>query len=96
MPKEMTFEHAMEEMGKMSPEEIKKKIAELTKMCICGKCPSYKGTGEKKLLFCTAGKSAIIKKEKGCVCPTCPVTEKVGLRWLYYCIKGPGKEQAGI
>ena len=96
MQKEMTFEQTMEAMGKMSQEEIKTKIAELTKMCICPRCPSYKGTGEKKLLFCMTGKSAIIKKEKGCVCPTCPVTEKLGMRWIYYCIKGTGKEQAGI
>jgi hypothetical protein len=96
MPKEMTFEQTMEAMGKMSPEEIKIKIEELTKMCICGRCPSYKGTGEKKLLFCETWKSAIIKKENGCICPSCPVTGKEGLRWIYYCSKGSGKEQAGI
>ena len=96
MPKEMSFERTMEAMGKMSPEEIKKKIAELTKMCLCGRCPTYKGTGETKLLFCMTGKSAIIKKENGCVCPTCPVTDKLDLKWIYYCIKGSGKEQAGI
>ena len=96
MPKETTFEKAMEAMDKMSPEELKGRVAEMTKMCICGKCPSYKGAGEKKLLFCLTGKSVIIMKEKGCVCPGCPVTENIGLRWLYYCMKGPGKEQAGI
>jgi len=92
----MTFKQTKEAMGKMSPKEIKKKIAELTKMCLCGRCPTYKGTGETKLLFCMTGKSAIIKKENGCVCPTCPVTDKLDLRWIYYCIKGSGKEQAGI
>lgn len=96
MSKDMAFEKTMEAMSKMSPEEMKARIAELTKVCICGKCPSYKGTGEKKLLFCVMGKSEIIKKEKGCVCPACPVTEKLGLRWIYYCMKGSGKEQAGI
>lgn len=96
MPKAMTFEQTMEAMGKMSPEEMKAKITELTKECICGKCPSYKGTGEKNLMFCATGKSAIIKKEKGCVCPGCPVTAKLGLKWIYYCTKGSGKEQAGI
>ena len=96
MPKEMTFEQAMETMSKMSPEEMKTRVEELTKLCICGKCPSYKGTGEKKLLFCLTGKSTLIKKEKGCMCPTCPVTGMMGLRWLYYCMKGSGKEQVGI
>ncbi len=96
MPKEMTFEQAMEAMGKMSPEDMNTRIAELTKICICGKCPSYKGTGEKRLLFCATGKSELIQKEKGCMCPTCPVTEMIGLRWIYYCMKGSGKEQAGI
>lgn len=43
MPKKMTFEKAMEAMGKMSPEDMKTRVAELTKICICGKCPSYKG-----------------------------------------------------
>ncbi|VVB90736.1 Uncharacterised protein [uncultured archaeon] len=96
MPKDMTFEKTMEAMSKMSPEEMKNTIAELTKMCICGKCPSYKGTGEKRLLFCATGKSTLIKNEKGCLCPTCPVTEKIGLRWIYYCTKGSGKEQSGM
>lgn len=90
----MTFEQNMEEMGKMTPNEMKARITELTKECICGKCPSYKNTGENKLMFCATGKSAIIKKEKGCVCPGCPVTVKAGLRWIYYCTKGSGKEQA--
>ena len=96
MTKEMTFEQAMQAMSKISPEEMKTRVAELKKICICGKCPSYKGTGEKGLLFCVAGRSALIKKEKGCMCPTCPVTEMIGLRWIYYCMKGSGKEQVGI
>ena len=96
MPEKITFEQAMEAMGKMSQEEIKTKLAELTKSCICGKCPTYKGTGEKRLLFCATGKSTLIKTEKGCMCPGCPVTEMIGLRWLFYCTKGTGKEQAGI
>ncbi len=95
MPKGMTFEQTIESMSKMSPDEMIAKVAELSKMCICVKCPTYKDTGEKKLLFCINGKSAIIKKEKGCVCPACPVTEKLDLKWIYYCMKGSGKEQAG-
>lgn len=91
-----TFQQTMEAMAKMSPAEIEAKVAELTKMCICGKCPSYKGTGEKRLLFCATGKSKLIKQEKGCVCPSCPVTDKMGLKWMYYCTRGSGKEQAGM
>ncbi|HEY9246111.1 MAG TPA: DUF2769 domain-containing protein, partial [Candidatus Methanoperedens sp.] len=90
MPKDTTFEKNMEMMSKMSPDEINAKIVELTTICICGKCPSYKSTGETRLLFCAGGKSTIIQKEKGCMCPACPVTEKLGLRWLYYCMKGSG------
>lgn len=86
----------MEAMAGMSSKEMEAKIAELTKMCICGKCPTYVNTGEKKLLFCTTGKSSIIKKEKGCVCPGCPVQKNMSLRWDYYCLKGSGKEQAGM
>lgn len=93
MPKNMTFEMIMEAMNKMPPDEINARLADLTKICVCGKCPSYKGTGETRLLFCATGKSALIRKEKGCMCPACPVTEKLGLRWLYYCTKGSGKEQ---
>jgi hypothetical protein len=90
-----TFEQAIEAMNKLSLNEIEKKMAQLTKMCICGKCPSYMDTGEKKLLFCLTGKSTIIKDEKGCICMTCPVTNKLGMKWTYYCIRGSGKEQAG-
>ncbi len=96
MAKNMTFEKTMEAMSKMSPEEMKASVAELTKICICGNCPSHKGTDEKRLLFCATGKSAMIKKEKGCICPGCPVTEKLGLKWIYYCMKGSGKDQSGM
>ncbi|MHA1188399.1 MAG: DUF2769 domain-containing protein [Candidatus Heimdallarchaeota archaeon] len=30
----------------------------------CGKCPSYQGTGETDLGFCSIGKSAKIKEKK--------------------------------
>lgn len=89
-----TFEQSMDAMNKMPPKEMEMQVAQLIKMCICGKCPTYHGTGEKKLLFCINGKSTMIKEERGCVCMTCPVTNKMGLKWTYYCIRGPGKEQA--
>ena len=91
-----TFEQHMEAMAGMSSKEMEAKTAELKKLCICTKCPTYVNTGEKKLLFCATGKSSIIKKEKGCVCPGCPVQKNMALRWDYYCLKGSGKEQAGM
>lgn len=99
MPKvnpKLSFEQVMQAMNMMSPEEREAKIAELAKMCICDGCPTYAGTGEKRLLFCITGKSEIIKKEKGCICPVCPVQENMALRWDYYCTRGSGKEQAGM
>ena len=91
-----TFEQNMEAMSKMSPAEVQAKIKELDKICICGKCPTYIGTGEKKLTFCAIGKSTEIKKDKGCLCPGCPVQKTMALRWDRYCLKGSGKEQAGM
>lgn len=87
------FEDVMKMMANMSEEEMKTAVQENMKMCICGTCPSYVGTGEDKLLFCATGKSDRITEEKGCTCPGCPVTPKMGLRWDYYCIKGAGKDQ---
>ena len=91
-----TFEQNMEAMSKMTPAQMQAQIKELDKICICGKCPTYIGTGEKKLTFCAIGKSTMIKKDKGCLCPTCPVQKNLALRWDRYCLKGSGKEQSGM
>lgn len=98
MPKEpqKTFERNMESMSKMSPTELQTKIKEFDKICICGKCPTLFGTGEKKLTFCEIWKSTIIKNDKGCLCPGCPVQKTLSLRWDRYCLKGSGKEQSGM
>lgn len=92
----MTFEQFQEAMNKMSPAELEAKIEEARKMCICGGCPTYVGTGDKKLAFCATQKSEIIKKEKGCICPACPVQKNMALRWDYYCTRGCAGEQAGM
>lgn len=92
----MTFEQIAEQMKKMSPAELEAKIKEAGKLCVCGKCPTYMGTGEKVLTFCARGKSKIIKNEKGCICPGCPVQKNMCLRWTYYCTRGSGMEQAGM
>ncbi len=91
-----TFEQNMEAMSKLTPAQMQAQIKELDKICVCVKCPTYMGTGEKKLTFCAIGKSAIIKKDKGCLCPTCPVQKNLALRWDRYCMKGSGKEQSGM
>jgi hypothetical protein len=91
----VNFEEAMEMMAKMSQEEMMAAKAEMKKMCVCGNCPSYGGTGETELLFCSTGKSQKITEEKGCICGGCPVTPKMGLRWGYYCTRGSGREQLG-
>ncbi|MGB8216810.1 MAG: DUF2769 domain-containing protein [Candidatus Methanoperedens sp.] len=90
-----TFEQNMEAMSKLSQAQMQAQIKELDKICICGKCPTYIGTGEKKLTFCAIGKSAVIKKDKGCLCPTCPVQKNLSLRWDRYCLKGSGMQQSG-
>jgi len=89
-----TFEQINEAMSKMSPAEVQAKVKELDKICICGKCPTYVGTGENKLTFCAIGKSTKIKKDKGCLCPGCPVQKALALRWDRYCLKGSGMEQS--
>lgn len=95
MAEKMTYEKAMEAMDKMSPEEQKAKLKEAEKMCLCTMCPSHIGTGEKRRLFCIAGKSKVIKKENGCICMTCPVQKSMAFRWGYYCTRGSAKERAG-
>jgi hypothetical protein len=91
-----TFEQNMEAMSKLSPAQMQAQIKELDKICVCGKCPTYAGTGEKKLTFCAIGKSTVIKKDNGCLCPTCPVQKNLSLRWDRYCLKGSGKQQSGM
>ena len=91
----VTFEETMQMMAGMSEKEMKAKIEESKKICAnyCGKCPTYRGTGETKLVFCANGKSDKIQKEKGCRCPECPLTDNMGLRWMSYCTRGSGAEQ---
>ncbi len=69
------------------------RIAELTRLCTCADCPTYRGTGETKLLFCMLGKAGVIKTEKECFCAPCPVTDALGLRWNFYCTRGSGLQQ---
>ena len=93
MAEKMTYEKAMDAMNQMSLEDQKAKLKKDEGMCLCRMCPSYLGTGEKKLLFCMAGKSKAIKKENGCICMTCPVQKNMAFRWTYYCKRGSAKER---
>ena len=58
----------------------------------CGKCPSYEGTGETALAFCTLGKSSIIHEQRGCLCAQCPISRTMSLRWDHYCVQGKAME----
>ncbi len=91
-----TFEQNIEEMNRMSREELTARIKELDGECVCAMCPTYLGTGEERLTFCVIGKSTVIEKESGCICPGCLVQVELALKWEYYCTKGSGKELAGM
>lgn len=85
-----TFEEKMTIILKMSEKEKKQSAEQIPYMCkdYCGRCPSYVGTGETKLAFCTLGKSEIIKEQKGCLCSQCPISKTMSMRWDHYCSKG--------
>jgi len=89
-----TFEEAMQAMKNMSLKEHDAMMSENDKVCMCARCPTHLGTGEKTLTFCLKGKSKLIKKENGCLCPACPVQNKMHFKWVYYCMRGSGREQS--
>jgi hypothetical protein len=90
------WEQVMQTMMAMPEEERMKHMKKLMGMCICGDCPTYKGTGETKILFCGSGGSQVITEEKECTCGACPVTPQTGLTRLYYCTRGNEAQQRGI
>jgi hypothetical protein len=75
-------------MGGMSKQDRKRSIEQVVHMCQCSRCPSYTGTGETDLVFCTLGNSPKIQEQKGCLCPHCGVTKTMSMRWDHYCTKG--------
>ncbi len=75
-------------MGSMSKEDQRRSIENVVHMCQCVRCPSYTGTGETDLVFCSLGKSEKIQEQQGCLCPQCGVTKTMSMRWDYYCTKG--------
>jgi hypothetical protein len=90
------WEQKMQAMMAMPEENMMGHMQKLMGMCICGDCPTYKGTGETKALFCGVGKSEVVTEEKGCTCGGCPVTPQMGLTKLYYCTKGNEAQQRGV
>jgi hypothetical protein len=80
---------------KSTPQLDKKQVDKLRSLCICGTCPSFKGTGETALLFCYVGKSSKIKNQRGCICGGCPVKKQQGLRKVYFCLFGTEAGQLG-
>ena len=89
------WEATMKKIMAMPAEERMKRIELSKSMCICKNCPSYRGTGETELLFCSTGQSKIIGKEMGCSCGLCSVVTHMGLTRLYYCTRGTEAEQRG-
>jgi hypothetical protein len=93
------FEQAMQQMTKMSQQEITSMIEANKKLCICPECPTYTDCArkQKELLYCAVGKSpSCITEEVACICPTCPITEQLGLTHMYFCTKGTEREQRGM
>ena len=92
--KQLPFEDKVKIMNGMTESQINEGLKQIEFICkdYCGKCPSYQGTGEVNLAFCSIGKSSLIKEKKGCLCKHCPVTRMMSLRWDYYCIKGNAQE----
>ena len=90
------WEDVMKQLTAMPAEKQQEQIDAFSAQCICGSCPTYKGTGEVEKLFCTTNKSEIIKDMKGCQCGLCPNVQQVGLTRIYYCMRGPEAEQRGV
>lgn len=91
------FEEKMKMLyGKMTEKQKRENREQVIFMCknYCGKCPSYRGTGEKGFAFCFEGKSRIITEKKACLCRECPISKTMSLRWEHYCTDGSALELA--
>jgi hypothetical protein len=84
------FEEKIKMMEKMTEKQLIESLEQVKYTCrnYCGKCPSYQGTGETELGFCSIGKSSVIKEKKGCLCKQCPISKTMSLRWEHYCTDG--------
>lgn len=89
-----SFEEKMQMMAVMSDADRERAAENVLYLCkdYCGKCPTYQGTGDTTLAFCSLGKSKVIQEHKGCLCGQCPITKTMSLRWNYYCTQGKALE----
>ena len=94
--KDLPYEEKIKIMKGMTEKQLQESLEQVKFMCkdYCGKCPSYQGTGETNLAFCSIGKSSIIKEKKGCLCKQCPISKMMSLRWEFYCTEGNTLELA--
>ena len=95
--KSASFEEKMQMIyGKLTERQKRENREQVAYVCkdYCGKCPSYKGTGETMLALCMEGKSSIIKEKKGCLCAECPISKTMSLRWNHYCVHGSALERS--
>ena len=58
------------------------------KMCICGTCPTFKGSPLTGGVFCAAGKAKEPVKKAGCVCGKCSLHAKYALKGGQFCVRG--------
>jgi len=88
------FEEKIKMIEQMTDAQIKNSMEQIKFICkdYCGKCPTYKNTGEVKLGFCTMGKSKVIHQKKECLCSKCPISKSMSMRWKYYCTEGTAIE----
>jgi hypothetical protein len=58
--KNLPYEEKIKIMNGMTEKEINDGVEQIKYICkdYCGKCPSYQGTGETNLAFCSIGKSS--------------------------------------
>ena len=96
--KDKPYEEKIKIMSGMTEKEISDGLEQIKFICkdYCGKCPSYQGTGETDLAFCSIGKSSLIKEKKGCLCKECPVYKMMSLRWEFYCTEGNALELSNV
>jgi len=98
MMPEDAFVKTIKTLMSLPADQVKAKMGDLGKMCICGTCPTYNATPCAKNagegLFCAHGTSFhCISQNKGCVCPNCPVTKAIGLKYNAFCLMGSEKAQ---
>jgi len=97
--KTATFEEKMQMLySKMTEKQKRENLGQVIYICKdhCGKCPSYKGTGETELAFCMQGMSSVIIEKKTCLCKDCPISKTMSLRWSHYCTDGSALERSNL